>query len=316
MTIPPSPPHRVCILMATHNGAAFLPDQLSSIAAQQAVEWRLIVSDDGSTDKTPALLKQFADAQNRGRVTLLDGPNQGATANFRHLLRQAPQGCALAFADQDDIWLPEKLQHACSMLAAAETPALYGGRVMVADQLGRPLRPGPMPARPPSLRNALVQNVFSGNTIVINPAAAALLQRVEARLQAAGVGYPLHDWWAYILVAGAGGGLTFNPHPHVLYRQHDGNVIGENSGPMASLARLQRVLSGQNAAWLGQNLDALLLAEDLLTPDALRLIETVKALRAAPSAIRRLAELRRSGLYAQSRHAQLGLWLAVLLGRI
>ncbi len=79
----------VLILMATHNGGSFLAEQLDSIAAQSHADWRLMVSDDASSDNTPAVLQAFRDARPAGQVTLVSGPGRGAAANFRSLIRQA-----------------------------------------------------------------------------------------------------------------------------------------------------------------------------------------------------------------------------------
>ena len=87
--------------MATRNGAAHLPAQLASLAAQSHSGWRLWVSDDGSTDATRALVQDFGRDHD---VRLIDGPQRGAAANFRTLLARAAQDApqaALAFSDQD-----------------------------------------------------------------------------------------------------------------------------------------------------------------------------------------------------------------------
>ena len=115
---------RVTVLMALYQGAAFLRPQLDSIAGQDDVDWRLIVGDDGSTDEGPAMVRDFA-GRHPGRVTLRDGPRSGAAANFRALLRAAPAGDLAALSDQDDVWLPGKIDRAAKVMSSlpAERPA-------------------------------------------------------------------------------------------------------------------------------------------------------------------------------------------------
>jgi glycosyltransferase involved in cell wall biosynthesis len=311
------------ILLATRNGAAHLDAQLQSIVAQAGCDWRLIASDDGSADATPEILARFQQAMRPGQVQVRQGsgqgPGQGATENFRFLLSLAPPGTAIAYCDQDDIWLPDKLARALAALrqVPAGTPALYGSTVQPTDDKGNPLGKARsrVPKRPLGLRNALVQNVFQGNTIVLNAAAATLLQDADVTLRAAGAGYVLHDWWAYILVAAAGGTLIFDATPSVLYRQHDGNLIGTNDGFFASLRRMVAVLKGRNAAWLTRHLDALQCLEGRLPAESRLLLAQVRLAR-RQQFLARIAGIRQSGLYMQRRGAQAGLWMAALTGRI
>jgi hypothetical protein len=311
------PMPKVCVLMAVHNGAAHLEEQLASLAAQSGVDWMLLASDDGSTDNSSDILRAFAALQPSGRVAVLSGPCQGLLANFRFLLSRAPQGLALAYADQDDIWMPDKLARAMAALGRLpeQWPGLYGSTVLIADSQGAPIRRGPSPRRPPAFRNALVQNVFQGNTIVVNAAAAALLRGAEARLAGAGAAYVLHDWWAYMLISGAGGQMIHDPEPGVIYRQHPTNAIGANDGAGAGARRLRGLWQGRNAAWLSAHLAALSVLGDRLTEDANSVLTAVRQARSA-GLVGRIGGFLRAGLFVQRRRAAVGLWLAILLGKL
>ena len=162
----------VTILLATRDGAAHLEPQLDSIAAQSHRDWSLIVSDDGSTDATCAMVERFA-RQQQNPVTLLQGPGRGSAENFLFLMRQwaalAPPGAWMAFADQDDVWLADKIARAVARLAPlpAGSPALYCSRSWVCDTgLANRRLSAPRP-RAPGFSNALVQNIAAGNTIVL-----------------------------------------------------------------------------------------------------------------------------------------------------
>ncbi|WP_167626596.1 glycosyltransferase [Paracoccus luteus] len=124
---------RIAILMATFDGARFLRAQLDSIRDQSVTDWRLVVSDDGSRDGTRAIVRAFA-AENPGHeVTLIDGPRQGATRNFLHLLGQLRQGEWLAWCDQDDVWLPDRLARGLAALSGESPGSDAGGLAALSD---------------------------------------------------------------------------------------------------------------------------------------------------------------------------------------
>jgi hypothetical protein len=128
----------------------------------------------------------------------------------------------IAFADQDDIWLPEKLQRGLSALATAgsDRPALYCASLVVVDaqlhKLGETLIHPERCGFPASL----TQNIAAGCTIVLNRAAVQLVcaSTVPSR--------SVHDWWCYLVVTAAGGQVLVDDRPVALYRQHDSNCIG------------------------------------------------------------------------------------------
>lgn len=299
----------VTVLMATYDGARFLPDQLASIA-RQTQPWQLIASDDGSADETPALLAGFA-AAHPGRVEVTAGPRQGAAANFRAMLAALPGDTGLAaLSDQDDVWADDKLARAVKALQGIDGPALYCSRVTICDAGLRPLGLSRSPKRAPSFRHAMVQNMVQGNTVVLNRAALDLVAAASPRTGPV----VMHDWWLYQLVSGAGGRIIYDAHPSVLYRQHGGNVVGANDGARSRLASLGRMLSGQHRDWSGANLTAMTAARPLLTPENQRLLDEFRALT-GPNPLQRLAALSRGGFYRHGALSQSALWVAAALGR-
>src|SRR5262245_4194099 len=106
--------NKIVILMAAFNGADHLVEQLESFSNQSHKNWELVLSDDGSTDCTLGIVRQFAVAVQQ-RVTIVEGPQQGFWKNFLSLLRyQSSDEDAdlFAFSDQDDVWFTEKLRRA------------------------------------------------------------------------------------------------------------------------------------------------------------------------------------------------------------
>ncbi len=304
----------VTILMATCNGAANLQAQLDSFLVQTRRPGQVIVSDDGSRDGTVAILERFAAAHPGLRMRIMAGPGRGAAANFLHLLRSLPADCGpVAFADQDDVWLPDKLARGLRALGhvAPDRPALVGGRSYVCDAGLSRRRLSRLPTRAPSFRHALVQNFAGGNTMMLNAAAARLLR--EAAPEAGRI--VMHDWWAYQIVSGAGGQVIFDRAPLVLYRQHGGNQIGANAGLPAALRRLGWLLKGRFRRWNAINLRALQASAHRLTPEN-RAVLGDFALMQRAGLIRRLSILRRLGLFRAGVSGRLSLWMAVLLGRV
>lgn len=303
---------KITILMGVYNGADHLPAQLQSIAAQTHPNWHLHCSDDGSTDATAAVLDRFA-KDHPGKVTVVRGPQDGFAANFMSLIRNLPDRPGhVSFADQDDIWEPEKLSRALKMLHGRDDPTLYAARYTVWFPGRDAHQPSPRLSRPASFRNALVENIATGNTIVLNPAAAALAHQAA---QQKGAVYA-QDWWLYLLITGAGGRVVFDDGPPVLlYRQHDRNVIGGGLAPHQKLRRKLRALDGAYGARLHSNLDAMTRIRAHLTPENAALVDQFAEARTA-SLPRRLHLLRSIAPYRQSTLGNLAFWGAASLGRI
>lgn len=306
-------PH-VVILLAVYNGGDYLSEQLQSIAAQDHPEWQLLASDDGSDDGSQEILGKFAE---RYAVQCLPGPRQGAAANFLSLLLRAsertPEGHWLSFCDQDDVWLSNKLSRGIAALEALDDacPALYCSRTWITDTTLRNRRLSAARPRPPSFRNALVQNVASGNTILLNAAAARLVEEAVQKVECVVV----HDWWLYQLITGAGGRVVHDDVPTILYRQHDLNQIGSNDTRLARLRRIRQLLQGHFRAWNEVNIATLTRLEGHLTPENRAILSEFVAMRRGPLRAR-LARLWRLGLYRQSRISTFALWVSLALNRI
>ena len=222
------PPPRTVVLMSTYNGERFVAEQLRSILEQLPQGGCIRVRDDGSSDGTVAVIESLLEP----RISITRGPNLGFARSFLTLLAAAPSDADMVmFADQDDVWLPEKIGRAWRHLQPLDsTPGLYGSAQMLADVGLRPLQATPTWSREPAFAHALAENIITGCTAALNASAVQLVQR-------AGVPKDLHfhDWWLYLVVS-AFGRVVFDPEPTLLYRQHGANQIGHGTG------------------WLGRNL--------------------------------------------------------------
>ena len=300
----------VTILMASYNGERHLQAQLDSFAAQTHRNWRLFVSDDGSTDKTLGILQDFARDY---PVQIVNGPQQGAGMNFLSALchPDLPRGI-LALADQDDVWLKGKLARGLRRIAAAPDPAaplLYSTESLIADgelNLLKRSTPGNVA---PGFAPALAQNLFAGHSMMLNAPALAL-----ARSAGCPEGVIWHDWWLYQLLAGSGAQLVLDPLPTVIYRQHGSNTLGVVSGPGAALRRLRMVLDGEWGETIRAHTAALGTRRSFLTPAARELLDAYQAI--PPRGLSRARRLLSLGIRRSSRAGDMMMALAAVFGRI
>ncbi len=240
----------VDLLLATYNGARHLGAQLDSLLAQTHQDFRLLVSDDGSTDGTLALLESYR-ARFGGRLVLVPNaaPGRGTVRNFENLmqssLRDAQAGWA-AFCDQDDVWLPRKIEATLSEMQRLEARTGEGACVVhsdlvVVDEALNVIHPSFVRHQRFDPGNCTADmllsiNQVTGCAMMVN---RALLQ-AALPLPAAAV---MHDWWCALL-AGSGH-RSFLDEPLVLYRQHGANQLGAKGRTLRNrLARLAADATG------------------------------------------------------------------------
>ena len=303
----------VTILLCTFDGERFLGEQLDSIQRQSFTNWKLIASDDGSSDRTRSILQAFKDAHEPGKVEIIDGPRRGAPANFLFLVcREDLDSDYYAFCDQDDIWEADKLARAIGILERTDSrvAAVYGSRTRLIDAAGREIGLSPRFSRAPTFRCALVQSIAGGNTMVFNEKARELLA-----FGGADVVVPSHDWWLYQVVSACGGTMHYDPIPSVRYRQHGQNVIGANTGFAARLRRLRMLGQGRFRHWSDLNVAALARMRRRMTPENRQIFDLFRRARQRP-ALERAAMFAQAGLYRQTLVDNLGLAVAVALRKI
>jgi glycosyltransferase involved in cell wall biosynthesis len=303
---------KVVILLATLNGDQHLSEQLQSFRDQYHTNWELLVSDDGSVDRTLELVQAFAEHIPQ-RVTLVQGPGKGFWRNFLSLVRNNDiEGEFFAYSDQDDVWLPAKLQKAVAWLATVQdaVPALYFTRTELMGENGNPLGFSAQFGRRPSFQNALVQNMGGGNTMVFNRAAKSVLAAAPPDLELIA-----HDWWTYQMVTGVGGAVRYDSWPSVKYRQHEYNLIGSNVGLLQRSLRLRAFAQGRVVAWNDTNIAALNRMRHLLTPSSVATLDCFAQARKTPLP-KRLYLLWKAGAYRQSVLDNIGIFIGSLLGRV
>ena len=303
----------VAILMSTYNGQEFLAEQLRSIAQQTHANWRIVLSDDGSSDDTLQIAEQFKQQWGSERLEVRIGPKQGFCLNFLSMACDSSiRADFYAFSDQDDVWMNAKLERAVTYFDSSidkTTPKLYCGRTQSVDEQLNHLGYSPLFCLPRSFRNALVQSIAGGNTMVFNQAAKELIEKAGL------LEVVSHDWWFYQLIKGAGGTVYYDPKPSILYRQHPNALVGANRSIGARYDRFVFAWNGGFKRWNNINYAALCSVKHLLTKDNREILELFGTLRTAKFKDRfRLLAV--CGIYRQTWQGTLSLWLATFLNKL
>ncbi len=214
---------KVNILMSTYNGQQFLAEQIRSIQDQSYTDWTLFIRDDGSSDNTKEILKDFE--RQDSRIHLIDSDksdNLGVIKSF-HKLVNHDRADYYFFSDQDDVWLPNKLE--LSLKEAqnylADLPLMVYMDLKVVNQDLEIMTESMVKSQSHHANTELVQelteNTVTGGVAMINHALAEMWQETDDIL--------MHDWYLALL-ASAFGNLVFIDQPGELYRQHSDNVLG------------------------------------------------------------------------------------------
>lgn len=214
---------KVNILMSTYNGQQFLAEQIRSIQEQSYADWTLFIRDDGSSDNTKEILKDFE--RQDSRIHIIDSDksdNLGVIKSF-HKLVNHDMADFYFFSDQDDVWLPNKLE--LSLKEAqnypADLPLMVYMDLKVVNQDLEIMTESMVKSQSHHANTELVQelteNTVTGGVAMINHTLAEMWQETDDIL--------MHDWYLALL-ASAFGNLVFIDQPGELYRQHSDNVLG------------------------------------------------------------------------------------------
>lgn len=207
---------KVNVLLSSYNGEKYLQDQIQSIFSQEEdsqIEVVLTIRDDGSTDHTPELLKEF-EKQYLGKIHLFLEENVGYRRSFLRLLSLTEEADYYAFSDQDDVWKNEKLSRAISFLRQNEDMHLYVSALINTDEDLNPISTQTM-TKHNSLESIFVRNRLPGCCMVFDSFlrnAATNLQINEDRF------VPSHDMIISVL-ASMNGGILIDDEPTVFHRR-------------------------------------------------------------------------------------------------
>lgn len=243
MSLPTPPPKpRVSILLASYNGECWIDEQVQSILEQQDVDISLYISIDEGTDKTQELCETYATKY--PNITLLPPGRFGSAGrNFFRLLRDVnlTETDYVAFADQDDIWLPDKLKRSIEKLTEHHASA-YSSNVLAFWPNGRNKLINK--AQPQVRWDHFFEAAGPGCSYVFCQKFALALQTFVREHWHKIQSVALHDWFTYAYARQTGWTWFIDHRPSLLYRQHEKNDFGANTTWRSIFARLTRVRKG------------------------------------------------------------------------
>ena len=214
---------KIHILLSTYNGEQFLAEQIQSIQQQTVQDWKLLIRDDGSTDRTREIIQEFVAQDSRIHwINENESKNLGVIKSF-HNLAQFEEADVYFFSDQDDVWLPQKLELSLAEARKypAEMPLLVYMDLTVVNQDLEVLSISMIRSQSGHANTELVQelteNTVTGGVAMVNHALIQLWNQTEDIL--------MHDWYLALL-ATAFGKLVYIDQSGELYRQHEHNVLG------------------------------------------------------------------------------------------
>ncbi len=229
----------VQILLATYNGERFLREQLDSLVNQTFQDFTILIRDDGSTDDTLKIIKEYQQ-KNLLKIKLLidEKRNVGAAQNFGILLENSTADY-MFFCDQDDVWLNEKMELSLTKMLEVENmktimPCLIFSNMMAIDELGNVTNNSvwkQLKLHPEyfTLNRLLIQNIPHGCTMLVNKA----LRNIACPIPTTAI---LHDHWVALLSV-ACGNWSFISDPLILLRNHTENVTRKKSSLTDKLNR-------------------------------------------------------------------------------
>jgi glycosyltransferase involved in cell wall biosynthesis len=249
-------PPRVSVAMATYNGDRFIREQLESLRSQTLLPYEVVVTDDGSSDQTCQIIREFARVSPFPVRLHENAQRLGSADNFFAAAHQC-RGDAIALCDQDDVWLPDKISTVSTELRRPGVVCVIHRGVVVDEEL-RPagmLVPG---IARDSLAPALVGDpwfeadgfclTFSRDMLTF----AETARRPKSRWPAPQM---LHDEWVHF-ISHACGTTSYLREPLVLHRQHGANTSGrrearERRSAWSSLAHARTEGRQRAADWCG-----------------------------------------------------------------
>lgn len=220
--------NNIAILLATYNGALFIQEQLNSLLSQSYPDWQLFIHDDGSTDNTPSILKEYA--SQHPRIHILNyPPTGGACQNFMSLLNQVDAPYYM-FCDQDDVWLPDKIEKQMQLMLRSEQqypnqPIIVHSDLHVVDGALQTICPSfwqyehITPERFQSWENYAYGCLTTGCTMLFNHQAKEITLPIHKTTL-------MHDEWITLCTVAHNGKVIALPEPTILYRQHSTNTLG------------------------------------------------------------------------------------------
>lgn len=239
----------ITILLAVYNGEKYLKEQIDSLLNQTEKNIKIVIRDDGSFDDSPNIIDHYC-SKYPNKITRIFGSSTGsARQNFAELFKNCDDDYIM-FCDQDDVWLPKKVENSLALIKQNEgkdksIPVLVHSDLSVVDKDLKVISKSffnfqKLNGSNSSLSRLLVQNNVTGCTIIINRALKEKCGHIPDDCI-------MHDWWL-ALCAKLFGKIVFLDKPTILYRQHGSNQVGAKASygiplikrKLATLSQVQK----------------------------------------------------------------------------
>lgn len=260
---------KVVVLMSTYNGEKYIREQIDSILSQTGeFDLELWVRDDGSKDATQDILQEYAQ---QGKLQWYTGENLGAAHSFMDLVLKCKEYDYYAFADQDDYWMPNKVQTGVKALTKIDNriPALYFANAeLVGPSLESQGRNVYVSTPRTDFETLCCAGGYLGCTMIFNSALAKKIQNkpIPGKLL-------MHDFYIAVLCSALDGNIIYDSIPYMKYRQHGNNVIGVSKGSV--LARVKDICKKNNVSIAEQSQTLLLLYENDIKENQLNWLKAI-----------------------------------------
>ncbi len=217
---------QIDILLASYNGKKYIEAQISSILNQTYKNIKLIISDDCSTDGTIDILKKYAQKDNRIQLYLQE-KNLGVVKNIEFLLKNVTNNLYM-LSDQDDVWLPEKIEKSVKYLKENDADLVFGDLRIVDEKLNTiyesfskyMLLDRKINKYIGSKKLNYLYNCVTGCTVLSKKKFIKEILPLPAISK-----YMIHDHWIGLIIS-FNGKLAYMPEQYILYRQHGNNEVG------------------------------------------------------------------------------------------
>ena len=217
------------VLLSTYNGEKYLQEQIESILKQEDVEISLLIRDDGSCDNTIKIIENLK--KKNFNITYYSGNNLGPAKSFMDLVNKSGDNFDYyAFSDQDDVWRPKKIISAINKLKQTNKPSLYMSALEIVDENLNFIETKQADGNF-SFEGEMIKNFATGCTQVFNKDLMKIIKSYMPNY------IIMHDSWITRVCYAIGGDIIIDSNSNILYRQHQGNVLGYQDEGFQKLKR-------------------------------------------------------------------------------
>ena len=266
----------IAIIIATYNGEKYINELLESLVNQTYQNFRCYIHDDGSSDQTLEICLRYQEAYPENFLVLNYPASGGSKENFFSIIKYVVEPYMM-FCDQDDIWLPKKIELSLKKIKELEfsynsKPLIVFSDLKIVDSNLNVLHNSycnfKKVRKNISFRDSLIQGIIPGCACILNRKLYSILNTYKNVNN-----IYMHDWWALALCLGVGGHYDIVEEPLILYRQHSNNTLGVKKANFFTAVRhvIKEYLTGElkakKAEWVMRSIN---ISKELLNIKNLR----------------------------------------------